>query len=194
MPTLKTRTPSFAIQENARDLNTANTAPASTFDGTWEEPLAPASSQEICQLKSFQLAALPPEDPYEKNTSNTYQAQIDFWLVQAQRVVTMTLYTNSVFIAAPPCRGTHCIGSGVRGMYARKMLELSNIDGAGLSPDVITVINGASGGGEALARAWCSQIGTNAILWKRHSDCCFKCALMLASKEGLDVNVLIITM
>jgi hypothetical protein len=59
----------------------------------------------------------------------------------------------------------------------------------------ILVIN-ARGGLESqvFARAWCCHTGCNAVDWTAEEDksCCFKCALMVASAEGLGTRVLII--
>jgi hypothetical protein len=190
---LKTRPLSFTMKGNAKDVVATNTAPSNQYDRVWEEPLPPAPSHDTCELKLLRLTALPPQNPDDKNPVKRHQAKLDFWLVEAKKLITMNLYTNSVFISVPSCQGTHRIDSRVKDIYARTTVELRNINKADLSPNTITIINARTGTGEVLARAWCAQTGTNAILWKRDSKCCFKCALMLASKEGLDINVLIIT-
>lgn len=198
---LKRRLVSFKFQDNA-EIGKVAFSPsaiggiaelANNSDDTWEEPVPPEPSREQCQLKATRVIPMPQDAIRGTNSTKMYQARLDFWLVRAKKAITFSLYANSMFIAAPPCRGTHRIDSRLKDHYAHRVLEPSNLDRASLSPNEITVINGGSGTGEVLARAWCAQMGTNAILWKRGSTCCFKCALMLASKEGLGVNVLIIT-
>jgi hypothetical protein len=69
---------------------------------------------------------------------------------------------------------------------------MSQLDKAEIKAGETTVINAAGQGGQAVARAWCSQNGTNAVVLNRDRECCFKCGLMLAGKEGVDVDVLIL--
>lgn len=54
------------------------------------------------------------------------------------------------------------------------------------------MINATGHGAQAVARAWCSEQGTNAVVLNRDKGCCFKCGLMVAGKEGVDVDVLIL--
>lgn len=69
---------------------------------------------------------------------------------------------------------------------------MSELDTAEIKLDGITVINATGDGGQAVARAWCSEKWTNAVVLSRDSGCCFKCGLMVAGKEGANVDVLIL--
>jgi hypothetical protein len=93
--------------------------------------------------------------PDDDNPVKRHQAKLDSWLVQVKKLITMNLYTTSVFISVMSCQGTHRIDSRVKDMYGRTTVELCNIDKAGLSPNIITIINASTGTGEVLARAWC---------------------------------------
>jgi len=52
------------------------------------------------------------------------------------------------------------------------------------------VINATGKGAEALARAWCSERGKNAVI-RRSGGPCFVCAIGAASKAGLGTGILI---
>jgi hypothetical protein len=143
-----------------------------------------------------------------------------FWLDQAKRPVTFRLLFNSVFLAVPPCRrgsGTHChrIDPVDAADYAFRTLELADLISAetyapggaeldfaafisgktipGWGEDVITVVNATGGGAaETYARAWCSYVGSSAVIWNRDDGrCCFKCALMTAGRQGLGMRMVI---
>jgi hypothetical protein len=93
------------------------------------------------------------------------------FLVKTRSLVTMTLYTNSVFIAAPPCRGgPHRIDPQVADPHTTRVLGLEDLASAELDngPDAkaIPVVNAAGSGiAVALARAWCCMEGVNAVFW-----------------------------
>jgi hypothetical protein len=127
-----------------------------------------------------------------------YSARIDFCLGRSGTSITFTLYTNSVFIAVPPCRGSHKIDPRAAGRYTfvlRGIEELSRISkkGDAAARMAILVINATGGpASKVFARAWCCHTGTNAVIWRREGGkCCFKCALMVASTDGLGTGVLI---
>lgn len=66
-------------------------------------------------------------------------------------------------------------------------------DGRQDAPIIVLNTDGAHAS-EAYARAWCSEEGKDAVIWKRkEGKCCFKCALMLASKKGLGVGIVILS-
>jgi hypothetical protein len=71
--------------------------------------------------------------------------------------------------------------------------EVADLDEVELNTDDrIAVVNATGEGGRAVARAWCSEQGTHAVVSKKDGECCFKFGLMLAGREGLDVRVLIL--
>jgi hypothetical protein len=191
---LKTRASSVKLLEDAVDDELYQLrAPHS--NATWEEPELPPASKETCELQAVRLADLPANisvGPSVRVPVQIYHAKLDFQLLEAKTTATISLYANSIFIAALPCQGTHRINPKVKHLYRRRVLEVSDLPKAELSVEEITVINATAEGGEVFARAWCAQKGTNAVVWKKEKGCCFKCGLMMAGKEGLDINVLII--
>ncbi|RPA89061.1 hypothetical protein L873DRAFT_1723557, partial [Choiromyces venosus 120613-1] len=186
-----TRAPAFKLQDSAGEQQ-----PFVPSDGrlTWEEPILPPVSEEVCVLRKLRVLSVPADvnsaDPGGVVTA--YRAKLDFYLLRANKVITLTLYSNSIFVAAPPCKGTHKIDPKSTSIYTRTIYEVSRLDKAELKTEGVTVINATGHGGQALARAWCAEKGTNAVVWKRDRECCFKCGLMVAGKEGLDVDVLIL--
>jgi hypothetical protein len=191
---LKTRAPAVKLRDDAADDELYQPRPPHS-NATWEEPELPPASKDTCKLQAVRLADLPADisaGPSVRIPVQIYQAKLDFQLLAAKTAATVSLYANSIFIAALPCRGTHRIDPKVKHLYRRRVLEVSDLLKAELSVEEITVINATAEGGEVFARAWCAQKGTNAVVWKKEKGCCFKCGLMMAGKEGLDVDVLII--
>lgn len=186
-----TRSPAFKLQDSAGEQQ-----PFVPSDGRlrWEEPVLPPVSEEVCVLQKLHMLSVPA-DVHSVNPDGTvtvYRAKLDFYLLKANKVITLTLYSNSIFVAAPPCKGTHKIDPKSTSIYTRAIYEVSQLDKAELKTEGVTVINATGHGAQALARAWCAEKGTNAVVWKRDKECCFKCGLMAAGKEGLDVDVLIL--
>jgi hypothetical protein len=191
MVQIQTRPPAFKLQNSTSDQQ-----PYVPLDGhlTWEEPLLPQTSDEVCVLQKLHMISVPKDvdSATPGNKVTAYRAKLDFLLLKGNKIISLTLYSHSIFVAAPPCKGTHKIDPKSTKHYSRRIYEISQLDKAELNTDGVTVINATGNGGHAIARAWCSEKGTNAIIWKRDGDCCFKCGLMTTGKEGLDVDVLII--
>lgn len=65
--------------------------------------------------------------------------------------------------------------------------------GSGTGDAVVVVNATGSAESEVFARAWCCHVGTNFVIRKLEAErSCLKCALMVASTEGLDMGVLIV--
>jgi hypothetical protein len=186
-----TRAPAFKLQYLVSEQH-----PFVPPDGRlmWEEPLLPPVSEEVCVLQKLHMLSVPADvnSANPDGVAMAYRAKVDFYLLKANKVITLTLYSNSIFIAVPPCKGTHKINPKSTSIYTRTIYEVSQLDKAELRTEGVTVINATGYGAQALARAWCAEKGTNAVVWKRDGECCFKCGLMVAGKEGLDVDVLIL--
>ncbi|KAK6226119.1 TPR domain containing protein [Colletotrichum tabaci] len=207
---LKGRPPSWV----AEDTGDAGDAAATVFPTTsqshqgntaeWALPTPPPPpSSETVTLQTLRLAraAVAPRpadggDARGDAAPPIYQARLDFRLARSGLMATMTLHANSVFVAALPCRGgPHRIKPGTAAAYTFRALGVEDLPCAELDggATAVTVVNATGGpAAETFARAWCSEKGTNAVVWKRgEGGCCFKCALMLAGREGVAAGVLI---
>jgi hypothetical protein len=163
---------------------------------TWIEPEVPGKSTESVFLQTLFVPQGRPGvaggKPYSISNVDCH-----FWL-KGRPKVTFRLLFNSVFLSAPPCRGIHRIDPRHAADYSFRTLELSDLCTAERyvlrDGEAISVINATSGGAaETYARAWCSWVGSNAVIWKKDAGkSCFKCALMTAGREGLAIGVLII--
>ena len=200
----KNRPPPWVLENPATDSKPPNiTGVHSTQNSDWTlpEPPAPRTSTRNITLQTLRLTKVvggkksETAEAEDSKSLPVYQAQVTFRLDHIQSVVTISLHVNSVFLASMPCQGgPHRIDPLAADVYASRVLEIENLPSAELDSHItpITVIN-ASGDPieKSLARAWCSEKGVNAVLWKRQGGCCYKCALMLASSEGLATGVLI---
>lgn len=124
-----------------------------------------------------------------------YHAKIVFTLDNTEAAVTYTLLTNPVFVAPPACRpgpGGHQVHMRERANFQRPVWTVDRLkahtpndfDGG------VMVISVTGEGAEALARAWCSERSTNAVV-RRAGGPCYVCAVKAASWAGLGVGVLI---
>lgn len=165
--------------------------------GKWTLPTPPEPSLDTVAVQTVRLSKVPKADLRAKDALY-YTARIDFCLGRSRTFGTFTLYTNSVFIAVPPCRGCHRIDPHAASRYTfgvKEIEELARISKKGDAAANMAILGVNATGGpasEVFARAWCCHTGTNAVIWKRQgSKCCFKCALMVASTDGLGAGVLI---
>lgn len=156
----------------------------------WEDAILPLPSEEVCVLRKWHVLTVPTENlsPQEDDSLTAYRVKLDFYLLKATNVISWTLYSNSILVATPPCKGTHKIDPESTGLYTRTIYEVPQLDKVELRTDVVTVTNATGHGGQAASRAWCSEKGTNAVVLNRDKGCCFKCGLMVAGKEGVDVD------
>jgi hypothetical protein len=156
----------------------------------------PISLQSVHLTKAGDMGADTEEST---NRAPTYNVSLDCHLSHTDTAATFTLTTNSVFIAAPPCRGTHRVNPDKASHYTfivRGVEDLERLPNWGEQNGdgpAILVINARGGPeSEVFARAWCCHTGCNAVVWRADGEksCCFKCALMVASGEGLGTRVL----
>ena len=182
-----------AINQTATDLELS--------DLGLPTPPVPVSTGERIALPSLRLSKVEEDEPKHSseiqadNPGSAYRAQLDFQLAQDEPPVTTTLRVNSIFISAIPCHGgPHSIDPKTQATYAFRTVGVRDLPSLQISGGFtdVTVIN-ASGHPtwEVFARAWCCERGVNAIIWKSKDGPCFKCALMMATTEGLATKVLI---
>lgn len=166
----------------------------------WLEPTPPPLVTDSAKLTAVRLtrtSVLVNNQP-KGNEAVRYQAHLQFQLTKNTSAVSATLKTNSIFIAAPPCRGQHRVNPVHTSKYHFRTLDIAALEEEDDSQDrrdaaIIVVNTDGAHASEAYARAWCSEQGKDAVVWKRNeAKCCFKCALMLASKDGLGTGVVII--
>ncbi|KAJ5613409.1 hypothetical protein N7510_006603 [Penicillium lagena] len=185
---------------NSQDKETTKHKNKQEHGAAWTLPTPPKLSTDAAVLQTVRLSKAPPSPETMAKDAESFTARLDFRLSRSQIFATFTLYTNSVFIAAPPCQGTHKVDLHASERYTfavrgvEELAQVSRKDGS-FAKMAILVVNATGGpASEVFARAWCCHTGTNAVIWKREGGtCCFKCALMLASKDGLAMGVLVAT-
>jgi hypothetical protein len=169
-------------------------------ESRWAVPEPPVRQLSVCSVERIQVKALPAAtdagselSEAEREAEIEYRASIVFQ-IDNQSPVTYRLYTNPVFITAPPCHGTgHQVHTRELAKYQRNRWNVEDLKDA--SPDDydgqgVMIVNATGKGAEAVARAWCSETGKNALI-RRATGPCFVCAYNLASGKELGVNVLI---
>jgi tetratricopeptide (TPR) repeat protein len=169
----------------------------------WIVPEPPVRQVSTCNLTKIQLkrdlsATDAATDPDAKAV---YRAQLTFTLDDNPTgPITYKLHTNPVFVTPPPChpgpRGPHH-EVHLRELHRYQERNIWTIERlkehtAEDDPERggVMVINATGQGAEALARAWCSERGKNAVI-RRAGGPCFVCAERAASRCGLGTRVLI---
>ncbi|EWC43849.1 hypothetical protein DRE_07293 [Drechslerella stenobrocha 248] len=118
-----------------------------------------------------------------------YRAVLDFDVSGVP--VSYTLYCNPTFVAAHPCVGSHLAHRTETKAIRKTIISVAELKDTYLQYNSLLVIDATAKGDELLARAWCSERGCNAVVW-RGDETCFACAaLMTMSTNGLGFNVLI---
>ncbi|KAL4994247.1 prion-inhibition and propagation-domain-containing protein [Aspergillus recurvatus] len=200
------RTASFADldvdQSEQSSLSTASPGTGTRDDDTgteWTLPTPPDKSTDSVSLQTIRVSKASTDTEPNAKDATPYTVRLDFRLTTSRNFTTFTLSTNSIFVAAPPCRGTHRVPPDQVGNYTFHVHGIESLprvpkNADGRAGKAILVIN-ATGGveSEVLARAWCCHTGVNAVIWKQEEGRgCFKCALMVASVEGLGIGVVIV--
>ncbi|PKX97862.1 uncharacterized protein P174DRAFT_25 [Aspergillus novofumigatus IBT 16806] len=165
--------------------------------GEWTLPAPPELSPDMVTVQTIRLSRVPRANLSAKD-ARYYSARINYRLGRSYTSIMFTLYTNSVFIAAPLCWGSHKIDPRAAGHYTfmvQGIEELARISkkGDAAARMVILIINSTGGpASKVFACVWCCHTGTNAMIWRLEGDkCCFKCVLMVASTDDLGAGVLI---
>jgi hypothetical protein len=123
------------------------------------------------------------------NRTKEYRASIDFEVngVAANYI----LYSNPVFVSAPPCVGLHLMHRRQVTKCLSGVVKIAELKEAYPPSDSLVIIDAQGKGEEVVARAWCAERARHAVV-RRGGDCCFACAVVVAMKStGLGVNVLI---
>ncbi|KFY47226.1 hypothetical protein V494_00090 [Pseudogymnoascus sp. VKM F-4513 (FW-928)] len=110
--------------------------------GEWILPTPPKPSSDTVALQTIRLSKIPGDGT---GVGEKYLARLDFRLVQSRTFATLTLYTNSIFVAAPPCRGTHRVYPHSAGHYTFSVLGVEDLaqlpQKGGAAGEAIAVVN-----------------------------------------------------
>ncbi|KAJ7017007.1 prion-inhibition and propagation-domain-containing protein [Mycena alexandri] len=175
---------------------------------SWIIPEAPMQEVSTVIISAIRLKKLPLEvniaamsangelDEKRLADESEYRATIVFSIDNNEDPVSYTLYSNPVFVTLPPCH------LGPAGRHEIHLRELSHFQKTVWSVERlkdhtpedfdqgVMIINATGKGAEAIARAWCSERGKNAVI-RRAGGPCFACAVRGAGQAGLRVGVLI---
>jgi hypothetical protein len=180
------------------EISDAYTVLESILDPTeWIEAVAPARSANDAsqsKLKAIHLTELPRNNTLQSLLGlppEQYRASLDFEV--NGHAVTYTLYANPIFVAAPPCVGSHVMHRRQAQKLLRNVVKVPDLKESYPRTDELVIIDALGQGEEVVARAWCAERGRHAIV-KRGGDCCFSCAAAIAvGRTGLGCNVLILS-
>jgi hypothetical protein len=148
----------------------------------WFIPAPPPSLMAKCRISSINLRPIMAQD--QGHLRATAGISIDGMLTE------FTLYTNPHFVTPPRCRlGPHKVHDSEKKMY-ENIVDVFNLQDFHPNDENVVVINAQCEGGEAYARAWCSEEGRSAVVANERT-CCFSCAVKLASSRGIGLNLVI---
>ncbi|KAF3929356.1 hypothetical protein ABW19_dt0200575 [Dactylella cylindrospora] len=164
--------------------------------GLWNVPVFPARSNPENKIVTLKGIRLMLQQDQAITTTLTplkiYRAAVDFDI--SGTAVSYTLYSNPTFVAAHPCVGNHLAHRTETKAIRKTIIPAVDLKDTYLQYNSLLVIDATLKGEEVLARAWCSERGCNAVIW-RGDETCFACAaLMTMSTNGLGFNVLIRSM
>ncbi|KAK6331296.1 hypothetical protein TWF730_004382 [Orbilia blumenaviensis] len=159
----------------------------------WAVPSFPSRSNPDNSTVTFKnIRLLLQQDQAVTSTLTPlkiYRAAVDFDI--SGTTVSYTLYSNPTFVAAHPCVGSHLAHRTETKAIRKTIIPAVDLKDTYLQYNSLLVIDATLKGEEVLARAWCSERGCNAVIW-RGEETCFACAaLMTMSTNGLGFNVLI---
>lgn len=172
----------------------------------WAVPSPPPPDDCRCELREVKLGRISADanssiynrqGPGSRQRAD-YRASVVFQLDSDSSPITYVLYTTPLFVTLPPCQAhDNRQGAGLHKLHERQLplvqgKPLSIEELKGYPPDDglgghVVIINTTSTG-EALARAWCSESGRNAVI-RRPDGPCLVCALDAA--DSLRIGVLI---
>jgi hypothetical protein len=142
-------------------------------------------------FKAIRLIEVPSAtsttDP--ASVAKEYRASLEFEVSGA--TISYILYSNPLFVSAPPCVGTHLVHHRQVIKYLSSVISVADLKDAYPPVDKLVIIDAQGPGEQVVARAWCAERARNAIV-RKGLDCCFACAMSVANKAtGLGFNVLI---
>ncbi|CAG7848587.1 SubName: Full=Uncharacterized protein {ECO:0000313/EMBL:CCA70664.1} [Serendipita indica DSM 11827] len=156
----------------------------------WVLPTPVPKSATVPKVIDVRLDLLPLEDD-EDITSQQASATVSFDVGQ-ECTVEYNIVHNSVMVASPPCMsGPHLAHARELERY-RNVVDVKDLKDQNLvAPGKLLLINATGGGdAEALARAWCSEVGRHAVI-SRGPATCLTCAFN--TTENLELDVLILS-
>jgi hypothetical protein len=155
-------------------------------------PHRPANDSSRSVFKAIHLAEIPSTtttlDPII-STSKEYRASLEFEVNST--LTRYTLFSNPLFVYAPPCVGTHVMHRRQAQNYLSSVIQVADLKEAYPPSDSLVIIDALGQGEEVVARAWCAERARNAVI-RRDGECCFACATAVTvGRTGLGFNVLI---
>ncbi|KAL1914536.1 uncharacterized protein VTP21DRAFT_8161 [Calcarisporiella thermophila] len=171
----------------------------------WVIPEPPVRQMTTCSLESIRVKELPLDVSLSANASTMSKAEIEdeteyratvVFKIDNEPSIAYTLYTNPVFVTVPACNGPegkHQVHTRELPKFHRNIWNVEDLKNASADEydnNGVLVINATGKGAEAVARAWCSERGKNAVI-RRNPGPCYTCAYNVASEKGLGINVLI---
>jgi hypothetical protein len=162
----------------------------------WIQPTPPtraANDASRSVFKGIDLAEVSPATNILSTISNLmvkeYRASINFEINGTP--TRYTLYSNPVFVSAPPCVGTHIMHQRQAQKYLRNIIKAADLKETNPATNQLVIIDALGDDEEVVARAWCAERGRHAVV-RRGGECCLACATAITEKAtGLGVNVLI---
>lgn len=164
-------------------------------------PSLASSPRGPIKLKGISLTNVAPPkpagstDPLAGRPSYRATVSFDVGTDAGFKELKFTLFSNPYFVWASPCVGDHPLYERNITKLNKSTFHVSKLKDVYPEPNAVIVIDALSteddGDEEAMARAWCSERGLNAIV-RRGKGCCFSCAITFATPRlGLGFNVLI---
>ena len=156
----------------------------------WVLPKTVPKSATVAKLLEARLELLPLEDD-EDIASQQAHATVVFSLDDAISVE-YKLVHNPVIVSSPPCiSGPHLAHARELERYSH-VVDVRDLKTKATSPLGTMLLINATGGGdaEAVARAWCSEVGRHAVVSKGNTTC-LTCSFN--TTENLELDVLIVS-
>ncbi|KAH9204982.1 hypothetical protein DL95DRAFT_529055 [Leptodontidium sp. 2 PMI_412] len=169
----------------------------------WKVPAAPAQEKEgaAYEVKEIRLSKVRNLDEGENMEC---RACITFQRGKDSNPFSYRLFTNPIFVTLPVCRpplgndrwqGSHQVHERELSLFTERVWSVSELKSNSPEAEVegsgrVIVINATAKGAQAVARAWCSEMGKNAVI-RLPGGPCFVCAVRAAGYNGLKVGVLI---
>ncbi|CAI6092956.1 unnamed protein product [Clonostachys chloroleuca] len=161
----------------------------------WNPPRAlppRPSSFKIQGRVELQAVRLSEVASPANTAGKTYRARLEFSSHSDE--VSFTIRFNPLFVHVPNCEGTtHPIHDRLTHKLFDRLVYARQLNNGAIIPTGtgLIIINAMEPGEEAMARAWCGEVGKNAIV-RKGGQGCFTCAVNLAvSRTGLNFHTLI---
>ena len=156
----------------------------------WVLPKPTPKSATIARILEVRLELLPLEED-EDISSQQANATVVFNLNDADSVE-YKLVHNTVIVSSPPClSGPHLAHARELERYTH-VVDVKDLKTHATGAHGTMLLINATGGGdaEAVARAWCSEMGRHAVV-SRGNTTCITCAFN--TTENLELDVLILS-